>query len=52
MNPFGSRTVSSREHVRLEYGIHDESGLAMEEERIQDLLRQDEAARSDYSCVN
>lgn len=50
-NPWGPRLVSSKEHVGLDYGIAKNTGAPFDEERIQDLLRQDEAARSGSSCV-
>ena len=50
-DPGAPDVVSSDEHVRLSYGIGEQAGRAVDEERIQDLLRQDEAARAGSSCV-
>ncbi len=51
-NPWGPRIVSSDDHVELDYGITKRAGAAFDEERVQDLLRQDEAARAGSSCVD
>ncbi len=51
-NPWGPRVVSSEEHVELDFGIEKSTGAAFDGERIQDLLRQDEAARAGSSCVD
>lgn len=44
------RAATPRDHVALPYGLTRGQGL--EEERIQDLLRQEDAARRGSSCVN
>lgn len=52
VNPFAPRKVSSKGRVPLPFGGGDGSEGAFDEERIQDLLRQDEAARAGASCVD
>ena len=52
MNPFGPRKIRSKGHVPLPYGVDDSAGNPFDEERIQDLLRQDEAARAGSACVD
>jgi len=49
-DPWAPSAPGDDRHVPLEYGIESESS-PMDEERIQDLLRQDEAARRGSSCV-
>ena len=51
LNPFAPREVSPEGHVPLPYGIED-GGDGFDEDRIQDLLRQDEAARAGSACVD
>lgn len=49
-DPWAPQVFTPEHHVPLAYGIQaDESGV--EDERIQDLLRQDESARRGSSCV-
>ena len=52
LNPWAPEVVETKGHVPLDYGIGAQAGPGMEEERIQDLLRQDEAARRGSSCVD
>jgi tetratricopeptide (TPR) repeat protein len=52
LNPWAPEVVEYKGHVPLDYGIGAQAGPGMEEERIQDLLRQDEAARRGSSCVD
>lgn len=52
LNPWAPRVVEPPGHVPLDYGVGTAGGLGMDEERIQDLLRQDEAARRGSSCVD
>jgi hypothetical protein len=52
LNPWAPSVVESKEHVGLDYGIVSDKGSLVDEERIQDLLRQDEAARAGSSCVD
>jgi len=52
LNPWAPRVVETRGRVALDYGVSGQAGSGMEEERIQDLLRQDEAARRGSSCVD
>ncbi|MFC1611238.1 hypothetical protein ACFL6C_09775 [Myxococcota bacterium] len=49
-DPTGPRALSEEGRVALDYGIGEVA--AAEDERIRDLLRQDEAARRGSSCVN
>ncbi len=51
LDPGAPGVVSGGEHVELDYGLGDRADGAGEEERIQELLRQDEAARAGSSCV-
>ncbi len=51
-NPWAPESVDPPEHVPLDYGLGPAGGPGMAEERIQDLLRQDEAARRGSSCVD
>lgn len=51
LHPFApGRAAPPPGHVTLPYGV--ETGQGLEEERIQDLLRQEDAARRGSSCVN
>ncbi len=50
LNPFAPKEVSRKGHIPLPYGV--DSGEGSNEERIQDLLRQDEAARAGSACVD
>jgi len=52
LNPWAPRVVEPEGHVPIDYGLGAAGGLGMDEERIQDLLRQDEAARRGSSCVD
>lgn len=52
LNPWAPAIVETRGRVALDYGVGEQAGGGMEEERIQDLLRQDEAARRGSSCVD
>lgn len=52
MNPFGPRRVSTKDHVPLPYKTEGGGRGVLDEERIQDLLRQDEAARAGSACVD
>jgi hypothetical protein len=51
LNPWAPGVVSEESHVPLDYGLVSQGGASLENERIQDLLRQDEAARRGSSCV-
>jgi len=52
LNPWAPQAVETKGRVALDYGIGEQAGAGLEEERIQDLLRQDEAARRGSSCVD
>ncbi|MFC1655072.1 hypothetical protein ACFL2F_04630, partial [Myxococcota bacterium] len=52
LNPWAPQVVETKGRVALDYGLSEQAGTGMEEERIQDLLRQDEAARRGSSCVD
>jgi hypothetical protein len=52
LNPWAPQVVETKGRVALDYGIGEQAGAGLEEERIQDLLRQDEAARRGSSCVD
>lgn len=52
LNPWAPRVVEPEGHLPIDYGVGAAGGLGMDEERIQDLLRQDEAARRGSSCVD
>jgi hypothetical protein len=52
LNPWAPGVVETRGRAALDYGVGEHAGAGMEEERIQDLLRQDEAARRGSSCVD
>jgi hypothetical protein len=52
LNPWAPQVVETKGRVALGYGLSEQAGTGMEEERIQDLLRQDEAARRGSSCVD
>ena len=52
LNPWAPQVVETKGRVALDYGLSEQAGAGMEEERIQDLLRQDEAARRGSSCVD
>ena len=51
VNPWLPRKAKSEEHVPINYHLEAEDGQGFDEDRIQDLLRQDEAARAGSSCV-
>lgn len=51
-SPWDPAILRPKDHVPLDYGIGDHTQDNMEEERVQDLLRQDEAARRGSSCVD
>ena len=48
-DPWAPRTVREPDHVPLEWGFEDDSGV--DQERILDLLRRDEELRRGSSCV-
>jgi hypothetical protein len=52
LDPWSPGAAAPRNHVPLNYGIRGDEEPGLEEERIQDLLRQDETARRGSSCVN
>ncbi len=52
LNPFGPKRVSTKDHVSLPYKTEAGGQGVFDEERIQDLLRQDEAARAGSACVD
>jgi hypothetical protein len=52
LNPWAPQVVETKGRVALDYGVSEQAGAGLEEERIQDLLRQDEAARRGSSCVD
>jgi hypothetical protein len=52
LNPWAPREVKPLDHVALDYGLEGSQGSGPDQERIQDLLRQDEAARRGSSCVD
>ena len=52
LNPWAPQVVETKGRVALDYGLSEQAGAGLEEERIQDLLRQDEAARRGSSCVD
>ncbi|MBW1870421.1 MAG: hypothetical protein JRJ19_00050 [Deltaproteobacteria bacterium] len=52
LNPWAPRVVETEGHVALDYGQGGDSGGGFDQERIQDLLRQDEAARRGSSCID
>jgi hypothetical protein len=50
-DPWAPRTIrTGADHVAIPYGVSRSTGL--EDERIQDLLRQEDAARRGSTCVN
>jgi hypothetical protein len=49
--PGAPRVFSEPAHVPMDFGMSDSGGSGFQDERIQDLLRQDEAARRGSSCV-
>ena len=51
LDPWAPRVVSPENHVPLEYGVAVDRGATLENERIQDLLRQDESIRRGSSCI-
>jgi hypothetical protein len=51
-DPTLPRDVSPPDHVPMRYGIETTEGAERYQERVQDLLRQDETARRGSSCVN
>ena len=52
LNPWAPQVVETKGRVALDYGVGEQAGAGLEDERIQDLLRQDEAARRGSSCVD
>jgi len=52
LDPWAPRAVELQTHVPLDYGIGLDTEPGLEEERIQDLLRQDETARRGSTCMN
>jgi hypothetical protein len=52
LDPWAPRVIAPGDHVALEYGLDSAAGAGADEERIQDLLRQDEAARRSSSCAD
>jgi tetratricopeptide (TPR) repeat protein len=52
INPWAPGVVEPQGHVALDYGLGGDSGGGLDQERIQDLLRQDEAARRGSSCID
>jgi hypothetical protein len=52
LDPWSPRASAPPNHVPLHYGIHGDTERGLEDERIQDLLRQDETARRGSTCVN
>ena len=50
-DPWLPRAMRPSDHVALDYGVEEGTGSG-DEERIRDILRQDEAARRGSSCVN
>jgi len=52
LDPWAPRAAAHPNHVPLDYGIRGSTEPGLEEERIQDLLRQDETARRGSTCVN
>ncbi len=51
-DPWEPERVRQADRLELPWNRQGESGSAFDEERIQDLLRQDEASRRGSSCVN
>jgi len=51
LNPWAPEIVTPKDHIELGYGIEARSNADLDNERIQDLLRQDEAAKRGSSCV-
>jgi hypothetical protein len=51
LNPWAPDIVKPDGHVALDYGMGSQAGGGLDEERIQDLLRQDEAARQKIPYV-
>jgi hypothetical protein len=52
LDPWAPRAVEPPNHIPLDYGIGLDAEPGLEEERIQDLLRQDETARRGSTCMN
>ena len=52
LDPWAPRVFEPSNHVPLNFGVAAPTRAGMDEERIQDLLRQDETARRGSSCVN
>jgi hypothetical protein len=52
LDPWAPRVVDPPNHIPLDYGIGLDAEPGLEEERIQDLLRQDETARRGSTCMN
>jgi hypothetical protein len=51
LNPWAPKVITPKNHIELGYGIATRGEAGLDDERIQDLLRQDEAARRGSSCV-
>lgn len=53
LDPWAPKVVRPHDHLAIDYGLNKRDGAPRtNDERIQDLLRQDEAARRGSSCVN
>ncbi len=52
MNPRLPEIVKLKDHVELDYGIEKSATSELDKDRIQDLLRQDEAMRAGSSCLD
>jgi hypothetical protein len=52
MNPWAPAVVTPENHLALDYGLAGGPEASLDNERIQDLLRQDEAARHGSSCAD
>ncbi len=51
-NPWAPEQVEDADRLRFPWNTSNNTGNGFDEERIQDLLRQDEASRRGSSCVN
>ena len=51
-NPWAPEVVDPEGRVAMDYGLGAQADDILDQERIQDLLRQDEAARRGSSCVD
>ncbi|HUU01449.1 MAG TPA: hypothetical protein VM425_08430 [Myxococcota bacterium] len=51
-NPWAPRALPGGDEIAPDYGVAGSSGSGLADERIQDLLRQDESARRGSSCVD